>query len=637
MKINWYRSLSFRINSGMFLILITLFALAGLSLWMTNTFNKLSSQVSNDLIPELSHSSDLHLAIKYVHRKMDALPRSESNAGNRVIVTDLITELNKISIGIDKIENDEYSAALAIMTTNLLPIVNAYSLTVTKNIQVKRDLERKKKLLDDIYLSQMQKEGISSEIKSKIHKLYILSRSLSDISTSFLLKRTEQEISILNEELDNNSNVDKQFFNIINNKDQGIISVLRKKNDIAVSLSILNTQTNVIVEQLISVSLAKVNELEGLVKTATIQLKKKSTDFTNIITSIVALTTFFTLALMMYFHKQVSKRLMTIAISVGRKENQKILENETNGTSEISVIAKAILKYKAHNELQRDKIANSVNQLKFIIENSSQAVIIYREDRIVFCNRYSQDMLDVDSGSNNNIVSQNLLMAIFDKTYIDRLKVGASYFRFFANDIEWDGKSSTLALLIDITNEVNKEKLLIRNLETVKDESLIDALTGLYNRRKLESFIEQKISTQYALIVADIDWFKAFNDHYGHAEGDVCITKVAMAIKESLRTEDDIAVRYGGEEFLLLLVNSTLAQAEMVAERIQTIIQKFEIKHERSEFNHLSLSLGIAHSTEFQEGNWQALFEIADKRLYQAKANGRARAVSKGDQASLDL
>jgi len=621
----------------MFLILITLFALAGLSLWMTNTFNKLSSQVSNDLIPELSHSSDLHLAIKYVHRKMDALPRSESNAGNRVIVTDLITELNKISIGIDKIENDEYSAALAIMTTNLLPIVNAYSLTVTKNIQVKRDLERKKKLLDDIYLSQMQKEGISSEIKSKIHKLYILSRSLSDISTSFLLKRTEQEISILNEELDNNSNVDKQFFNIINNKDQGIISVLRKKNDIAVSLSILNTQTNVIVEQLISVSLAKVNELEGLVKTATIQLKKKSTDFTNIITSIVALTTFFTLALMMYFHKQVSKRLMTIAISVGRKENQKILENETNGTSEISVIAKAILKYKAHNELQRDKIANSVNQLKFIIENSSQAVIIYREDRIVFCNRYSQDMLDVDSGSNNNIVSQNLLMAIFDKTYIDRLKVGASYFRFFANDIEWDGKSSTLALLIDITNEVNKEKLLIRNLETVKDESLIDALTGLYNRRKLESFIEQKISTQYALIVADIDWFKAFNDHYGHAEGDVCITKVAMAIKESLRTEDDIAVRYGGEEFLLLLVNSTLAQAEMVAERIQTIIQKFEIKHERSEFNHLSLSLGIAHSTEFQEGNWQALFEIADKRLYQAKANGRARAVSKGDQASLDL
>ena len=344
------------------------------------------------LIPELSHSSDLHLAIKYVHRKMDALPRSESNAGNRVIVTDLIAELNKISLGIDRVKNDEYSESLARMTSNLLPIVNAYSLTVARNIQIKKNLERKKKLLDDIYLSQMQKEGISSEIKSKIHKLYILSRSLSDISTSFLLKRTEKEILLLNKELANNSHVDKQLFNVINNQEQGIISTLRKKNDIAVSLSVLNTQTNVIIEQLISVTLEKVTELEGMVKTATIQLKKKSTDFTNIITSIVALTTFFTLALMMYFHKQVSKRLMTIAISLGRKENQKILENETNGTSEISVIAKSILKYRAHNELQRDKIANSVNQLKFIIENSSQAVIIYREDRIVFCNRYSQDV-----------------------------------------------------------------------------------------------------------------------------------------------------------------------------------------------------------------------------------------------------
>ena len=201
----------------MLLILITLFALAGMSLWMTSTFNKLSSQVSNILIPELSHSSDLHLAIKYVHRKMDALPRSKSNAGNRVIVTDLIEELDKISMGIDKIQNDEYSESLARMTTNLLPIVNAYSLTVSKKIQVKKDLERKKKLLDDIYLSQMQKEGVSNEVKGKIHKLYILSRSLSDISTSFLLKRTEQEILFLNKELGKTSKVDKQFFNVISN------------------------------------------------------------------------------------------------------------------------------------------------------------------------------------------------------------------------------------------------------------------------------------------------------------------------------------------------------------------------------------------------------------------------------------
>jgi len=637
MKINWYKSLSFRINSGMLLILITLFAMSGLSLWMTSTYNKLSAQVSNELIPQLTHSSDLHLAIKYVHRKMDALPRSISTANNRVIVTELMAELNKISLAVDFVIQDKYRQSLVQMTSQLLPIVNAYSFEVTQNLQIQKDLQRNKKILDDIYLSQIQIINLPIEVKEKLHRLYVLARSLSDITTSYSLKKSIKEILKINKNLRELNVVNSQFYNIISHREQGIIALLRQKNEIAVNLSVLNTQTNVIVEQLISISLAKMTELEELVSAATIKLKQQSAKFTNLITSIVLLTTIFTLALMRYFHKKVSRRLMTIASSLGQQGNQKTLENETLGVSEISIIAKSILNYRAHSEQQRDKIASSVNQLKFILENSSQAVIIYREDSIVYCNRYCQEVLDIDAGANNNIISQNLLMAIDDKTYIDRLKVGGAYFRFFATDIEWDGSFSTLALLIDITNEVNKEKQLIKNLETVKDESFIDALTGLYNRRKLESFMDQQFATQYALIVADIDWFKAFNDHYGHAEGDVCITKVAMAIKESLRTEDDIAVRYGGEEFLILLVESTLAQAESVAERIQSIIIKFAIKHEKSEFDYLSLSLGVAHSTEFEEGNWQELFKIADQRLYQAKASGRACTVSKGNQSSLGL
>jgi diguanylate cyclase len=178
---------------------------------------------------------------------------------------------------------------------------------------------------------------------------------------------------------------------------------------------------------------------------------------------------------------------------------------------------------------------------------------------------------------------------------------------------------------------VNKEKYLIKTLKIVKDESLTDTLTGLYNRRKLELFIEQLPPFEYALIIADIDFFKAFNDLYGHGEGDLSITKVALAIKQSLRTKDDLAVRYGGEEFLILLLDSTLEQAEMVADRIQNMLFKFNIKHEKSTLNQLSLSLGIAHSGELDEENWQALFNIADKRLYQAKSNGRARIVSRDD------
>ena len=637
MKIKWQRSISFQMNSGMLLILVALFTMVGMSIWMTATFNKLSEQVSQELLPELSRSNDLHLALTYVHRKMDALPRVDSNAGNRVIVAELITELNKISAAIDNINNDQYSRSLSEMTNILVPIVNAYSLAVARNIQIKMDLQSKILLLDDIYLKQVQSDSVDNVLKGQVNKLYTLSRSLFDLQTTFLFKRSIQKISIIINALAKADQLNENLFNVISHPQHGIVSILHKRKEIAGNLSILNTQTDVIVEQLISVSLAKVTDLENLVQAATIKLKKETTEYTRLMIILVLLTTLFTIGLMLYFHTNVSKRLMVIAKSLSTKNSRNVLENQASGMSEISIIAKAILKFRENSDQQRNKITASLDQLKFIIEKSSQAVIIYREDRIVFCNQYSQKMLDISTDSNTNIVSQNLLMAIDDKTYLDRLKVGTCYFRFFATDIEWDGKKSTLALLIDITNEVRKEKQLIKNLEIVTDESLVDSLTGLYNRRKLEMFIEQKVGSEYALIIADIDWFKAFNDHYGHAEGDVCITKVATAIKECLRSDDDIAVRYGGEEFLILLVNSSLTQAELVAERIQSIIHKLDIKHEKSEYKHLSLSLGVAHSTEFKQGSWQELFEIADKRLYYAKSNGRARVVSKGDLQPLKM
>ena len=635
MKINWQRSISFRINSAMLLILVALFTIASMSFWMTGSFNTLSAQVSNQLLPELARSSDLHLAIKNVHRKMDALARVKSNAGNRVIVKELMAELDKISLAIDDIANDQYSQSMSTMTNTLLPIVNAYSLEVTRSFQGQVQLQRKIQVLDEIYLTHIQQPKEDLVGKEQINKLYTLSRSLADLPTTFLFKRSTQKIYKSISMLSDHPGAYEQFFNVISNPEQGIIAILQHRKEISVNLSILNTQTNVIVEQLIAVSLAKVDELESQVKAATIELKGKSTDYSRVLISIVLITTLFTLAVMLYFHQNVSKRLMTIARHLGSKENKQVLEKETLGASEISIIAKSILKYREHNLQQRSKITASMNQLKFIIENSIQAVIIYSDDSIVYCNKYAQKMLDINLEASTNIVSQNLLIAIDDKCYLDRLKVGAYYFRFYATDIEWNSKASTMALLTDITTEVHNEKQLMKNLETVKDESLIDVLTGLYNRRKLELFIEQKTNSEYALIIADIDWFKAFNDHYGHAEGDLCITKVAMALKESLRTDDDIAVRYGGEEFLILLVGSTMEQAERVAERIQSIILKFDIKHEKSKFDQLSLSLGVAHSTEFENGNWQALFEIADKRLYSAKANGRARTVSKGDMKSL--
>jgi diguanylate cyclase (GGDEF)-like protein len=640
MKANWKSSISVRFNGGMLVILITLFMMTGLSFWMMDKFNMLSSQVSQKHVPELSKASDLHLAIKNVHRKMDALKHVQSKAGNRVLVQELIDQLQQITIAINSISIDKYSQLMAAMTKELMPIVNSYSLEVDTFITNKNTLRKQTELLDKYYLGEllMLKEQ-QTDSAGELNQIYTSARSLAGHKTSFLFKNAaNQTLKTINHlKAKQQSSTSDSFFDVVTNPQNGIIAILKKQNEVSVNLSVLQTQTNVIIEQLIAISFDKVNIVKALVKGGTEKLNTTSGNFTKALVSIVLFTTLFTLTFMYVFHRAVSKRLIRIADSLGIKEDQEALRRETQSTSEISIIAKSILKYIIRNEQQNAEIKANVKQLMLIIENSNQAVIIYSEDKIVYCNHYCEQLLDVNAMSNTDIISQNLLIAINTMTYKDRLNVGPYVFRFFATDIDWDGKQSTLALLIDITIEVKKENQLMKTLELVKDESLTDTLTGLYNRRKLELFIEQQVDMEYALIIADIDWFKAFNDFYGHAEGDVCITKVAMAIKESLRTDDDLAVRYGGEEFLVLLINSNMSQAELVADRIQSIIYKFDIKHEKSKFNHLSLSLGIAHSSEIAGDDWQALFEIADKRLYQAKENGRARIVSTGERISFPI
>ena len=644
MKANWKSSISVRFNGGMLVILITLFMMTGLSFWMMDKFNSLSSQVSQKHVPELSKASDLHLAIKNVHRKMDALKHVQSKAGNRVLVQELIDQLQQITIAIDSITIDKYSQLMAAMTKELMPIVNSYSLEVDSYITYKNELRKQTELLDKYYLGELLSLRVTArdpqtDSAGELNKIYTSARSLAYHKTSFLFKNATNNLlkTISHLKSKQPPNASDSFFDVITNPQNGVIATLKKQNEISVNLSVLETQTNVIIEQLIAISFDKVNIVKALVKEGTEQLNSTSGNFTKALVSIVLFTTLFTLTFMYVFHRGVTKRLMLIANSLGVKEDKEALRHETQSTSEISIIARSILKYIARNEQQNAEIKANVKQLMLIIENSNQAVIIYSEDKIVYCNHYCEQLLDVNAMSNTDIISQNLLIAINTMTYKDRLKVGPYVFRFFATDIDWDGKQSTLALLIDITIEVKKENQLMKTLELVKDESLTDTLTGLYNRRKLELFIEQQIDMEYALIIADIDWFKAFNDFYGHAEGDVCITKVAMAIKESLRTDDDLAVRYGGEEFLVLLVNSSMSQAELVADRIQSIIYKFDIKHEKSKFNHLSLSLGIAHSSEIDGDDWQALFDVADKRLYQAKENGRARIVSTGERISFPI
>jgi diguanylate cyclase len=174
------------------------------------------------------------------------------------------------------------------------------------------------------------------------------------------------------------------------------------------------------------------------------------------------------------------------------------------------------------------------------------------------------------------------------------------------------------------------------NLEAVRHESLTDPLTSLANRKyfdqALEKFIAHSVTTNepLALLMTDIDHFKAFNDTFGHLTGDQVLRLVALSLKQNVKGQD-IAARYGGEEFAVVLPGTTLRAALVVADHIRRAVMTKELM-KRSTGEHLgrvTVSIGVAVLKKGETG--QCLIERADGCLYAAKRCGRNRVMCETD------
>ncbi|MFQ1802752.1 membrane-associated sensor domain-containing protein [Aeromonas veronii] len=166
---------------------------------------------------------------------------------------------------------------------------------------------------------------------------------------------------------------------------------------------------------------------------------------------------------------------------------------------------------------------------------------------------------------------------------------------------------------------------LLRQLDQLAKQ---DPLTGVANRRHFNIELDralahsQESGAPLSLILIDVDYFKRFNDHYGHQVGDMCLKEVAQALNRAVRTPSDLVARYGGEEFVLLLPNTDRQAAASVAQRLQDGLASLQLEHLASDVAPwVTVSQGIA-STVSGEGASQ-LLERADQALYRAKESGR--------------
>jgi diguanylate cyclase (GGDEF)-like protein len=183
---------------------------------------------------------------------------------------------------------------------------------------------------------------------------------------------------------------------------------------------------------------------------------------------------------------------------------------------------------------------------------------------------------------------------------------------------------STRTKLLEMSRELAAAN---RELESLSRQ---DGLTGIANRRYFDTYLLTEVKRAsrehqpLSLILADVDYFKAFNDCYGHQAGDDCLRRVASALKAVGRRPADLAARYGGEEFAMVLPSTAMEGAIDVAKSLTRAIDALAIPHERSGVSgNLTLSQGIASLIPAHDTTSESIIELADQALYQAKQQGR--------------
>lgn len=241
---------------------------------------------------------------------------------------------------------------------------------------------------------------------------------------------------------------------------------------------------------------------------------------------------------------------------------------------------------------------------------------------------------------------------LIDRWLLVPLRRLADHVRF-----EHDFSDAPREMPFDLSSRTDAVGLLARQLQKLIEESrshnaalleqtLNDPLTGLGNRRMLEKRLDRlvplsrRLSCTVSAMMIDVDHFKSFNDNYGHPAGDSCLVDIAGVLRDTFRRDTDVVVRLGGEEFLVLLINTGKEEAWALADAMRGMIQALGLPHEYSPVAPVvTVSVGVVTSPNGLLVDIDEMITQADRALYDCKAHGRNRVAARligADEASVE-
>ena len=313
--------------------------------------------------------------------------------------------------------------------------------------------------------------------------------------------------------------------------------------------------------------------------------------------------------------------------------------------------------YRFHPDWNAEVIVESVNpEFQSILKFKPSETCFFKQNTSLYKQGYIQVINDLNNGEIDYCLQKMGILQIkamliipileFQRNQVDNVQLlwGLLSVHHCRSTREW--QQWEIDFLQHLANQIAiaiQQSELYQQLEIANQKlqllATTDGLTNLANRRQFDLILQeewQRLARQQeplSLIICDIDFFKLYNDNYGHVVGDNCLKEIASTIAKAVNRPADLVARYGGEEFAIILPNTEISGARKVAQNIHHAVTSLKIPHERSPVNkYVTLSLGIASVIPSNSQSCITLIQLADRALYQAKHQGRNRIIQADPQ-----
>lgn len=628
------KSLRARIAAAVFTMVLLMLVSGAVSLYYFSQLNIAVSKQSEQELPALKTLNSIQLSIIRLATLSNEVSNSNSPAYSRILMSQVRQQVEELQLSLKTLGSaNEQIQRLTEIVAKVEPSVMNMSLSKAMLDQVEDALFTRttEALQQTIEHYKMVEEA---DTKALLDGLW---QDLNQLAANEHLYEQNRTLANIRKTLASLSQVDSTSFQSINpliSAPNGVFELLSKKEVYRTEVLGLSTQNRILLGSVVDFGHRVYIETEDNVTFQANDISASSERFIDVLTVMFIIQLLVALSLIVYLHRELFRRLQALKHLVGQQK--KITADDValfDERNELGVLVKQLQNYVDTITAQQQQIEATSHQLQMIIKHSHMKVAVFQGEQLLYCSESLSQLFSErelrcvdefpESVQQSILASKSGLKAVDKATYLD--EHNQHWYEIVSDVVFWDNQRADLVCFMDVTEQIKAEQEFKRTLMVVESEAKIDPLTGLLNRKlfdtQVASFQSGENERGYAVLLFDVDYFKHYNDQLGHLQGDNILKMVASVIKRNTPASG-LAIRYGGEEFLVFIPDCPERRAVNIAQSIVEDVYGQHVPHPTSPHEYLSVSCGISVQQAAEDAVLK-VFDQADKSLYKAKNSGR--------------